>query len=158
MHHAGQCRHFVFRYGPPGGCCMCVMHVLKSAPLRGGSPGSQLPLLMPRSDARQNLIDSLTVATAYFSPPHAALLEVAVCFGGRLMRGNRCQKVPLFTSPELRIIPNNVVDMRPPDAGQPLPGSAHLGQMSGLTTLSMQAPSRWKDDLVHCHELCTAAC
>lgn len=32
--------------------------------------GSQLPLAMPRSDARQNLIDSLTCATAYFNPPH----------------------------------------------------------------------------------------
>ena len=61
----------------------------------GDSPGSQLPLLMPRSDARQNLIDSVTVATAFFSPPHTALHEVAVCFGGRLMRGNRCQKVRL---------------------------------------------------------------
>ena len=56
-------------------------------------PGSQLPLQMPRSDARQNLIDSMTCATAYYTPPHTALQEVAVCFGGRLMRGNRTQKV-----------------------------------------------------------------
>eukprot|EP00873_Tetraselmis_striata_P042011 jgi/Tetstr1/462275/TSEL_007293.t1 len=55
--------------------------------------GSQLPLLMPRSDARQNLIDSVTCATAMFTPPHISLQEVAVCFGGKLMRGNRCQKV-----------------------------------------------------------------
>ena len=55
--------------------------------------GSQLPLSSPRSDARQNLIDALTCATAAFSPPHIALSEVAVCFGGRLMRGNRCQKI-----------------------------------------------------------------
>lgn len=54
--------------------------------------GSQLPLAMPRSDARQNLIDSVTCLTAYFNPPHVQLQEVAVCFGGRLMRGNRCQK------------------------------------------------------------------
>lgn len=54
--------------------------------------GSQLPLAMPRSDARQNLIDSVTCLTAFFSPPHVNLQEVAVCFGGRLMRGNRCQK------------------------------------------------------------------
>ncbi|KAL3147958.1 hypothetical protein ABBQ38_014253 [Trebouxia sp. C0009 RCD-2024] len=51
--------------------------------------GSQLPLAKPRSDARQNLIDAITCATAYFNPPH----EVAVCFGGQLMRGNRAQKV-----------------------------------------------------------------
>jgi hypothetical protein len=28
---------------------------------------------MPRSDARQNLVDSVTCATAYFSPPHVNL-------------------------------------------------------------------------------------
>ncbi|CAL5222569.1 g4953 [Coccomyxa viridis] len=55
--------------------------------------GSQLPLAMPRSDARQNLIDSLTCATAFFTPPHVLLQEVAICFGGRLMRGNCAQKV-----------------------------------------------------------------
>ena len=55
--------------------------------------GSQLPLLEPRSDARQNLIDSITCATASFTPPHVHLEEVAVCFGGNLMRGNRCRKV-----------------------------------------------------------------
>lgn len=56
--------------------------------------GSQLPLSSPRSDARQNLIDALTCATASFKPPHVApLSEVAVCFGGRLMRGNRARKV-----------------------------------------------------------------
>ena len=48
---------------------------------------------MPRSDARQNLIDSMTCATAFFTPPHVMLQEVAICFGGRLMRGNRTQKV-----------------------------------------------------------------
>ncbi|EIE25265.1 Asparaginase/glutaminase [Coccomyxa subellipsoidea C-169] len=55
--------------------------------------GSQLPLSMPRSDARQNLIDSVTCATSFFAPPHTQLQEVAICFGGRLMRGNRAQKV-----------------------------------------------------------------
>ncbi|CAG9467813.1 unnamed protein product [Pedinophyceae sp. YPF-701] len=54
--------------------------------------GSQLPLMMPRSDARQNLIDSITCATAAFTPPHVHMQEVAVCFGGRLMRGNRSRK------------------------------------------------------------------
>lgn len=55
--------------------------------------GSQLPLAMPRSDARQNIIDSVTCLTSFFNPPHVRLQEVAVCFGGRLMRGNRVQKV-----------------------------------------------------------------
>jgi len=55
--------------------------------------GSQLPLAMPRSDARANLIDSITCATAPYTPPHSQWAEVAVCFGGRLLRGNRAQKV-----------------------------------------------------------------
>jgi len=54
--------------------------------------GSQLPLLLPRSDARQNLIDSITVATAGTAPPYVQLREVAICFGGKLLRGNRAQK------------------------------------------------------------------
>lgn len=53
--------------------------------------GSQLPLLLPRSDARQNLVDSLTVAVD--TPAHNRLSEVAICFGGKLLRGNRAQKV-----------------------------------------------------------------
>ena len=54
--------------------------------------GSQLPLSMPRSDARQNLIDTITCATAGFSAPHIQLEEVALCFGGVLLRGNRARK------------------------------------------------------------------
>jgi L-asparaginase type I len=54
--------------------------------------GSQLPLALPRSDARQNLIDALTCASAAFSPPHVLCPEVCVCFGGVLLRGNRARK------------------------------------------------------------------
>jgi len=57
--------------------------------------GSQLPLTAPRTDARQNLLDAIQCATAPFAPgaQRAELREVAVCFGGRLLRGNRAQKV-----------------------------------------------------------------
>lgn len=54
--------------------------------------GSQLPLAMPRSDARQNLIDALTCATSSFAPPHVHCGEVCICFGGVLLRGNRARK------------------------------------------------------------------
>ncbi len=54
--------------------------------------GSQLPLVMPRSDARQNLIDTLTCATSGFTPPHVHCGEVSICFGGVLLRGNRARK------------------------------------------------------------------
>lgn len=43
--------------------------------------GSQLPLSQPRSDARQNLIDSLTCATASFSPPHVHLQASRAAWG-----------------------------------------------------------------------------
>lgn len=48
--------------------------------------GSQLPMTRPRSDARQNLIDSVTIAT------EGVLEEFALCFGGTLIRANRAQK------------------------------------------------------------------
>lgn len=54
--------------------------------------GSQMPLSSARTDARQNLVDALTCAVAAHAPPHVPFQEVAVCFGGKLMRGNRSQK------------------------------------------------------------------
>eukprot|EP00180_Rhodochaete_pulchella_P001507 Plantae.Rhodophyta-Rhodochaete_pulchella.ctg23210.p1 GENE.Plantae.Rhodophyta-Rhodochaete_pulchella.ctg23210~~Plantae.Rhodophyta-Rhodochaete_pulchella.ctg23210.p1 ORF type:complete len:238 (+),score=24.23 Plantae.Rhodophyta-Rhodochaete_pulchella.ctg23210:2921-3634(+) len=48
--------------------------------------GSQLPLMLGRTDARQNLVDSMAVASA------GKLREVALCFGGVVLRGNRAQK------------------------------------------------------------------
>jgi hypothetical protein len=33
------------------------------------------------------------VSVCAFTPPHMVLNEVAVCFGGKLMHGNRAQKV-----------------------------------------------------------------
>ena len=53
--------------------------------------GSQLPLAFPRSDARQNLIDSISCAVAR-REDGPILREVAVCFGGWLLRGNRIRK------------------------------------------------------------------
>jgi len=56
--------------------------------------GSQLPLAFARSDARQNLIDSLTVCCASTSCGGGVdFCEVAICFGGKLLRGNRAQKL-----------------------------------------------------------------
>ena len=56
--------------------------------------GSQLPLAFARSDARQNLIDSLTVCCAAKScGGDVDFAEVAICFGGKLLRGNRAQKL-----------------------------------------------------------------
>ena len=57
---------------------------------------SQLPIERARSDARQNLIDALTCATDGTD----ALREVAVCFGGTLLRASRAQNT---SSTEYRV-------------------------------------------------------
>jgi len=49
--------------------------------------GSQIPLVEPRTDARDNLITSLLLAT------HDTLAEVAIYLSGTLLRGNRATKV-----------------------------------------------------------------
>lgn len=48
--------------------------------------GAQLPLFETRSDARENLINALLIASHYKIP------EVCVYFNNRLFRGNRCKK------------------------------------------------------------------
>lgn len=53
--------------------------------------GSQRPLSLPRTDARQNLVDAVSCVVAG-AAPLGALAEVCVCFGGLLLRGNRAQK------------------------------------------------------------------
>lgn len=49
--------------------------------------GSQIPLAEVRSDARDNLITSIIVAG------QATVKEVCLCFGGKLLRGNRSTKI-----------------------------------------------------------------
>lgn len=49
--------------------------------------GSQIPLHEARNDARENLITALTIAGNYDIP------EVCLCFGGKLLRGNRAVKI-----------------------------------------------------------------
>jgi L-asparaginase len=51
--------------------------------------GAQLPFGIPRSDARNNLISALEVAA---NMP-AAMTQVCVVFGSRILRGNRATKV-----------------------------------------------------------------
>ncbi len=49
--------------------------------------GAQLPLSEPRSDARDNLVTSLLIASRFAIP------EVCLYFGGRLLRGCRSVKI-----------------------------------------------------------------
>jgi len=55
--------------------------------------GAQLPVSVPRSDARENLITSLEIASVKNKQGNSAIPEVCVFFNHHLMRGNRTQKV-----------------------------------------------------------------
>jgi L-asparaginase len=54
--------------------------------------GAQLPISAPRSDARENLITSLEIASAKENG-NPLVPEVAIYFGSFLLRGNRSKKV-----------------------------------------------------------------
>lgn len=67
--------------------------------------GSQIPLCEVRSDARENLIDALTIAGHH----DVVIPEVALLFNGVLLRGNRSTKtsadgLDAFESPNYRPI------------------------------------------------------
>lgn len=54
--------------------------------------GSQLPIGVPRTDGRENLMNAIELAAACDEEGCARVPEVGVCFGGKLLRGNRCTK------------------------------------------------------------------
>ena len=55
--------------------------------------GSQLPIGMPRTDGKENLISSVEIAAAKDEQGHALVPEVCIYFDNMLMRGNRTTKV-----------------------------------------------------------------
>ena len=54
--------------------------------------GSQLPIGVPRTDGKENLISAVEIAAAKDEKGHARVPEVAICFDSRLLRGNRSTK------------------------------------------------------------------
>lgn len=55
--------------------------------------GSQLPIGMPRTDGKENLISSVEIAAAKDQDGHALVPEVCIYFDNVLMRGNRASKI-----------------------------------------------------------------
>jgi L-asparaginase len=55
--------------------------------------GAQLPIREPRSDARENLITALEIASARNDQGQALVPEVCIYFDYELLRGNRSKKV-----------------------------------------------------------------
>lgn len=83
---------------------------------RQGKPvvltGAQLPFGFPRSDARSNLISAIEVAATM----PAAMAQVCVVFGSKIMRGNRVTKVSAnaydaFDSPRCPVIGSIGIDI-----------------------------------------------
>lgn len=67
--------------------------------------GSQIPLFEARSDAKENLLNSLIIAGNYDIP------EVTICFNNKLFRGNRTSKISAsnldaFDSPNMSPLVN----------------------------------------------------
>lgn len=54
--------------------------------------GSQLPIGLPRTDAKENLLTSIELAAACDDEGRARVPEVCVYFNGHLLRGNRATK------------------------------------------------------------------
>ena len=54
--------------------------------------GSQLPIGMPRTDGRENLLSSVMIAALRDKTGSPVIQEVSVYFGSKLLRGNRAHK------------------------------------------------------------------
>ncbi|MAO46868.1 MAG: L-asparaginase 1 [Crocinitomicaceae bacterium] len=54
--------------------------------------GSQLPIGMPRTDGRENLLSAVMLAALRDITGYPTIQEVAVYFGSKLLRGNRTHK------------------------------------------------------------------
>ena len=55
--------------------------------------GSQLPIGVPRTDGKENLISAVEIAAAKDKNGHALVPEVCIYFDNMLMRGNRATKI-----------------------------------------------------------------
>lgn len=55
--------------------------------------GSQLPIGIPRTDGKENLISAVEIAAAKDDEGHAVVPEVCICFDNVLIRGNRSRKI-----------------------------------------------------------------
>ena len=55
--------------------------------------GAQLPIASPRSDARENMITAIEIASTKGTNGQSIIKEVCICFNSILLRGNRTSKV-----------------------------------------------------------------
>jgi len=55
--------------------------------------GAQLPIASARTDARENIITAIEIASAKGADGNSMIKEVCICFNSLLLRGNRTRKV-----------------------------------------------------------------
>ncbi len=79
--------------------------------------GSQLPIGVPRTDGRENLIGAVEIASAKDSDGRAIVPEVAIWFDSQLIRGNRAVKISsenfnAFRSPNYPLLAEAGINIR----------------------------------------------
>lgn len=109
--------------------------------------GSQLPIGVPRTDGRENMMNAIELAAMCDEEGHPRVPEVGVCFGGKLLRGNRCTKsncdsMDAFASFNCRPLATMGIHIdlasdliRYPEAGRPL--QAHTEWDSGVIAVTL---------------------
>lgn len=79
--------------------------------------GSQLPIGLPRTDGKENLISAVEIASAKDIEGHAIVPEVTIYFDSKLLRGNRATKLNAenfnaFNSPNLPPLATAGIDIK----------------------------------------------
>lgn len=79
--------------------------------------GSQLPIGVPRTDGKENLISAVEIASAKDKEGKAVVPEVCIYFDSKLMRGNRTKKINsegfnAFSSPNFPILAEAGVNIK----------------------------------------------
>lgn len=95
--------------------------------------GSQLPIGVPRTDGKENLISAVEIAASRDADGRPMVPEVSICFDSHLLRGNRATKVSseafnAFQSPNCPVLAEAGIEIRynrgvirkTPDTPQPL--------------------------------------
>ena len=104
--------------------------------------GSQLPIGVPRTDGKENLISAVEIAAAKDSLGHPLVPEVCIFFDSQLLRGNRSTKV---SSEEFRAF-------RSPN----YPALAEAGINIKYNRRSILVPDSWTEQLMVSTELDTS--
>ena len=104
--------------------------------------GSQLPIGVPRTDGKENLISAVEIAAAKDSLGHPLVPEVCIFFDSQLLRGNRSTKV---SSEEFRAF-------RSPN----YPALAEAGINIKYNRRSILVPDSWAEPLMVSTDLDTS--